>query len=246
MLEAVGRAPCSAGRLSLGELQPDTGVLLLLGEESVSKEKGENEHPYPEWATQPCPNPAKLSLLPTIPSLPARGKTPLGEVASWRCRRPRRKPTQLCLLRTLHAFSLTGPSRAQKSARYSCSNNLPHLIHPPIPSQHRACSHRLCPTGGTNNCQASETLISPLEPHSRHYMQPQAAPASLNSQALPTEAKPSPMVSGGLLFREGGALSFRVRGFLRRSRHFLGLQRTFRLGSDAVRGQGSQSQPYHG
>lgn len=26
----------------------------------------------------------------------------------------------------------------------------------------------------------------------------------------------------------------RVRGFLRRSRHFLGLQRTFRLGSDAA------------
>ena len=35
MPEAAGRAPCSAGRLSLGELQPDTGVLLLLGEESA-------------------------------------------------------------------------------------------------------------------------------------------------------------------------------------------------------------------
>lgn len=67
MLEAAGRAPCSAGRLSLGELQPETGVLLLLGEESVSEKKGENEHPYSERATQPCPDLAKLSLLPTIP-----------------------------------------------------------------------------------------------------------------------------------------------------------------------------------
>lgn len=51
----------------MGELQPDTGVLLLLGEESVSEKKGENEHPYSERATQPCPDLAKLSLLPTIP-----------------------------------------------------------------------------------------------------------------------------------------------------------------------------------
>lgn len=49
-----------------------------------------------------------------------------------------------------------------------------------------------------------------------------------------TVQKPSPMASGGRLFSEGGALSFRIRGFLRRSRHFLGLQRTFRLGSEAV------------
>lgn len=30
----------------------------------------------------------------------------------------------------------------------------------------------------------------------------------------------------------------RIRGFLRRSRHFLGLQRTFRLGSDAAGDKG--------
>lgn len=49
MPEAAGRAPCSAGRLSLGELQPDTGVLLLLGEESVPGRKiGENEHLHTE------------------------------------------------------------------------------------------------------------------------------------------------------------------------------------------------------
>lgn len=41
-----------------------------------------------------------------------------------------------------------------------------------------------------------------------------------------------PMASAGRLFKEGGALSFRVRGFLRRS-VFLALQRNFRLGSEA-------------
>lgn len=34
---AEGSSPFSQGRLSLGELQPDTGVLLLLGEESLEK-----------------------------------------------------------------------------------------------------------------------------------------------------------------------------------------------------------------
>lgn len=39
-LTSWGSAPFSVGRLSLGELQPDTGVLLLLGEESVGTGAG--------------------------------------------------------------------------------------------------------------------------------------------------------------------------------------------------------------
>ncbi len=35
---ADGSSPFSLGRLSLGELQPETGVLLLLGDESVGRQ----------------------------------------------------------------------------------------------------------------------------------------------------------------------------------------------------------------
>lgn len=58
MPEAAGRAPCSAGRLSLGELQPDTGVLLLLGEESAQgKQMGEMGTSTQRRAAQPLPQP---------------------------------------------------------------------------------------------------------------------------------------------------------------------------------------------
>lgn len=35
---ADGSSPFSLGRLSLGELQPETGVLLLLGDESADRQ----------------------------------------------------------------------------------------------------------------------------------------------------------------------------------------------------------------
>lgn len=37
---ADGSSPFSLGRLSLGELQPETGVLLLLGDESGERDRG--------------------------------------------------------------------------------------------------------------------------------------------------------------------------------------------------------------
>lgn len=36
---AEGSRPFSLGRLSLGELQPETGVLLLLGDESANRRR---------------------------------------------------------------------------------------------------------------------------------------------------------------------------------------------------------------
>lgn len=60
MPEAAGRAPCSAGRLSLGELQPDTGVLLLLGEESVpGREAGKMGTCTQRRTAQPQPRKAR-------------------------------------------------------------------------------------------------------------------------------------------------------------------------------------------
>lgn len=45
---ADGASPFSLGRLSFGELQPETGVLLLLGEESVETSEGLNMTLYTE------------------------------------------------------------------------------------------------------------------------------------------------------------------------------------------------------
>lgn len=69
MPEAAGRAPCSAGRLSLGELQPDTGVLLLLGEESAhGREMGVMDTGTQKRASQPLPQP--FVALPPSKSCP--------------------------------------------------------------------------------------------------------------------------------------------------------------------------------
>lgn len=65
MPEAAGRAPCSVGRLSLGELQPDTGVLLLLGEESAQgRETGVTGTSTQRRAAQPLPQPF-IALAPS-------------------------------------------------------------------------------------------------------------------------------------------------------------------------------------
>lgn len=85
MLEVAGRAPCSAGRLSLGELQPETGVLLLLGEESVPGRKNQGKWAPAHRGELHSPSPVKLALPPTTPQSPPGAKSPGGKGAPITC-----------------------------------------------------------------------------------------------------------------------------------------------------------------